>query len=189
MPEQVGLTGILGVKGAEYTNTDQIKGDVHGVLLADNVLGINHDHFFVFYLDLDIDGESNSFVKNNLVTKRVTNDNSPRKSYWTVESQTAKTESDARVKLGLEPSELVVVNPNKKTKPGNNHGYRIIPGSLSSISLLSEDDYPQIRGAFSRYNVWVTPYDKSEKWAAGQYVDHSRGDDTLAVWSHRYNWF
>ena len=170
-----------------YTNTDQIKGDVHGILLADNVLGVNHDHFFAFYLDLDIDGEANSFVKNNLVTKRVTSHDSPRKSYWTIVSQTAKTESDARVKFGAnKSSELVVINPNKKTKPGHNYGYRIIPGLISSNPLLSDDDYPQIRGGYTKYNVWVTPYNKSEKWAAGQYVDQSRGDDTLAVWSLRY---
>ena len=101
-------------------------------------------------------------------------------------SETAKTEADARIKLGLKQSELVVINPNKKTKLGNKIGYRLVPGSVAQ-PLLSVDDYPQIRGAFTNYHVWVTPYNKSEKWAGGLCVDRSRGEDTLAVWSLRYN--
>lgn len=153
-------------------------------MLADNTIGVYHDHFFTYYLDLDIDGEANSFVKTNLETVRVKDHTTPRKSYWTVVKETAKTEADARVNFGFKPSELVVVNPNKRTKQGNQIGYRLIPGSVMHPLLVS-DDYQQIRGAFTNYNVWVTPYNKTEKWAGGLYVDRSRGDDTLAVWSLR----
>lgn len=153
--------------------------------MAENTIGVNHDHYLNYHLDLDVDGEANSFVKTHLVTKRVPENTTPRKSFWTVSSETVKTDTDARTKLGLKAAELVVINPNKKTKTGNNLGYRLIPGSVSS-PLLLEDDFPQIRGAFSNYNVWVTPYNKSEKWAGGKFVDQSRGEDTLAVWSLRW---
>ncbi|KAL7220465.1 hypothetical protein ACSBR2_013362 [Camellia fascicularis] len=180
----VGLTGILEVKGVSYTHTDQIKEDGHGTLVADNTIGVYHDHFLTFHLDLDVDGETNSFIKHKLETRRVANNISPRKSYWTVVSETVKTELDARIQLGLKQEELVMVNPKKKTKLGNPIGYRLFPGSAVT-SLMLKDDYPQIRAAFTNYNVWVTPYNKSEKWAGGVFVDQSQGDDTLAVWTLR----
>lgn len=175
---------MLEIAAAKYTHINQMEEEVYGTLVADNSIAVNHDHFLTYHLDLDVDGEANSFVKNNFVTKRVTDPSIPRKSYWNVVSETAKTEADARIHLGMKPADLVIVNPNKKTKPGNTIGYCLIPGSFAN-PLLVEDDYPQIRGAFSNYNVWVTPYNKSEKWAGGPYVDQSRGDDTLAVWSKR----
>ncbi|CAL5395470.1 unnamed protein product [Camellia sinensis] len=161
----------------EFKPSGSIKVEVG--LTADNTIGVYHDHFLADYLDLDVDGEANSFVQNKLETRRVTNSISPRKSYWTIISETVKTELDARIQLGLKQEELVMVNPYEKTKLGNRIGYHLIPG-LAASSLLSDDDYPQIRGAFTNYNVWVTPYNKSEKWAGGLYVDQSRGDDTLA---------
>ncbi|XP_050284902.1 amine oxidase [copper-containing] alpha 2, peroxisomal-like [Quercus robur] len=179
-----GLTGILEMKGVIYTHTDQIKENVHGTLLAENTIGVYHDHFLTYYLDLDVDAEDNSFVKNNLETIKLINHSSPRKSYWTIVSEIAKTESDARIQFGLKLAELVVANPNKKTKVGNNVGYCLIPGSATR-PLLLYNDYPQIRGAFTNKDVWVTLYNKSEKWAGGLYVDQSQGDDTLAVWSLR----
>ncbi|KAI3469547.1 hypothetical protein Pfo_026210 [Paulownia fortunei] len=180
----VGLSGILAVKGSTYTHKDQIEEEVYGTLVSENVIGTRHDHFLSFYLDLDIDGEANSLKKTHLQTVGVTDESSPRKSYWKVVNEVAKTESDAKIRLGSEATEIIVVNPNKKTKVGNDIGYRLIPGSAVG-PLLLKDDYEQIRGAFSNYNVWVTPYNKSEKWAGGLYVDQAHGDDNLAKWTLR----
>ncbi|RID49948.1 hypothetical protein BRARA_H00709 [Brassica rapa] len=182
----VGLTGVLEVKPVEYVHTSEIKeDDIYGTIVADNTVAVNHDHFVTFRLDLDVDGKDNSFVRTKLVTKRTQKSvGTPRKSYWTTNRKVAKTEAEARVKLGLRAEELMVVNPNRRTKHGNEVGYRLLPGSVSG-PLLTQDDYPQIRAAFTNYNVWITPYNKSEVWASGLYADRSQGDDTLAVWSQR----
>ncbi|CAJ1941202.1 unnamed protein product [Sphenostylis stenocarpa] len=180
----IALSGILEIKGVDIKHKDEIKSDQHGILVSANSIGVYHDHFYIYYLDLDIDGEQNSFEKTSLKTVRVTDGSSKRKSYWTTETETAKSENDAKIIIGNAPGELSVVNPNKKTAVGNDVGYRLIP-AIPAHPLLTDDDYPQIRGAFTEFNVWVTPYNRTEKWAGGLYVDHSHGEDTLAVWTKK----
>ncbi|PWA82040.1 primary amine oxidase [Artemisia annua] len=179
----VGLSGVLETKAATYTNADQIKEETFGPLVASNRIGNNHDHFITYYLDLDIDGEDNSFVKANLRAKKAKS--SPRKSYWRVIRKTLKTEDEARLKIGMDASELLVVNPNKKTKLGNHVSYRLMTGQ-PAVSLLMDDDFPQIRASYTKYQVWVTAYNKSQRWAAGFYADRSTGKDGLAIWSRRH---
>ncbi|CAN6209822.1 unnamed protein product [Urochloa humidicola] len=188
----VSLTGILEMKASWYTHVDEMNHDAHGTLVAENTVATFHDHFITYHLDLDVDGTKNSFVKNTMVQKRNTGDpatggaRTPRKSYWTVRRDVAETESDGRVDVnGAPPADLLFVNPGKKTKTGYDVGYRLIPGGATAASLLADDDYPQRRASYTKKQVWVTPYNRSEKWAPGLYAEQSTGGDSLAAWSEK----
>ena len=75
---QVGLSGILEAKASTYTHKKQVKEGIYGKLVMKNTIAINHDHYITCYLDLDIDGEKNSFVKGKMKTMR-TDGSTPRK--------------------------------------------------------------------------------------------------------------
>ncbi|KAH0648734.1 hypothetical protein KY285_033982 [Solanum tuberosum] len=176
------------VKGSPYVNMNQVNQNeyLYGTLLSENIIGVIHDHYVTFHLDMDIDGPSNnSFVKVNLQKEMTSPGESPRRSYLKAVRNVAKTEKDAQIKLKLyDPSEFHVINSNKKSRVGNPVGYKVVPGGTAA-SLLDHDDPPQKRAAFTNNQIWVTPYNESEQWAAGLFVYQSQGDDTLAVWSDR----
>lgn len=188
---QVSLTGILEMEATLYTHVDQIKHDAHGTLVAENTVAVFHDHFVTYHLDLDVDGTKNSFVKNTMVRMRNSGDpetggaKTPRKSYWTVRRDVAETEADGQVDVNGAPADLLFVNPGKMTKTGYEVGYRLIPAGATAASLLADDDYPQRRASYTKKQVWVTPYNKSEKWAPGLYAEESTGDDNLAAWTKK----
>ncbi|GMI64028.1 COPPER AMINE OXIDASE1, COPPER AMINE OXIDASE GAMMA 1 [Hibiscus trionum] len=184
---KVGLSGMLMVKGSPYNSLYQVPNQdvMSGPLISENVIGVVHDHFITFHLDMDIDGANNSFADVKLVKEHGLPGESPRKSYLRVQRKVAKTEKDARIKLKLyDPSEFHMINPSRRSRLGNPTGYKIVPGGTAA-SLLDHDDPPQLRSAFTNNQIWVTLYNKSEQWAGGVLVYQSRGDDTLAVWSER----
>ncbi|KHG18384.1 hypothetical protein F383_06942 [Gossypium arboreum] len=181
---KVGLSGMLMVKGSPYHQAPN-QDAMSGPLISENLIGVVHDHFVTFHLDIDIDGANNSFVNVNLVKERSLPGESPRKSYLKAKRKIAKTEKDAQIKLKLyDPSEFHMINPSKRSRLGNPTGYKIVPGGTAA-SLLDHSDPPQLRSAFTNSQIWVTPYNKSEQWAGGLLTYQSRGDDTLAVWSER----
>lgn len=110
------------VKGTPLENIHQApnQDDMSGTLVSENVIGVVHDHFITFHLDLDIDNTDNSFVKVNLVKEETLTGQSPRKSYLKAKRNVAATENDAKIKLKLyDPSEFHVINPLKRSRLGN----------------------------------------------------------------------
>ncbi|XP_048501204.1 amine oxidase [copper-containing] gamma 1 [Beta vulgaris subsp. vulgaris] len=184
---EVGLSGIAVVKGTTYKNMEEVpeEEDLYGTLVSENSIGVIHDHYIAFYLDMDVDSPNNSFVKVDIRKQETSPGESPRRSYLKTTRNVAKTEKDAQIKLNMyQPSEYHVINPSKKTRVGNPVGYRLVPGS-NAASLLDSEDPPQRRAAFTNNQIWVTPYNQSEVWAGGLFVWQSHGDDTLATWSNR----
>ena len=60
--------------------------------------------------------------------------------------------------------------------------YQIKPGA-NAVPLLDADDWPQRRGAFTNYHLWVTPFRDAERHPAGDFPNQGKGDDGLAVWT------
>jgi len=181
----VGATGVIETKPTiqekapdhEYPGTPE-----YGQFVGPHTMGVDHDHFFSFRLDFDVDGQNNSFLTDRLVRQRLDND-PMRKSIWVAEPSVAAHEKDAILDIQLDkPSVWMFINPSVKGPLNHPTGYQVMPG-VTAKSLLSPDDPPQKVGAFSEHQFWVTPYNENERYAAGLYPISSKGDDGLAVWT------
>jgi primary-amine oxidase len=188
----VGATGIIETKAVKEkmpTMDHTIGGggpgeakDEYGHFVGENTVGVNHDHFFSFRLDLDVDGQNNAFMADRL-EKRELPASTHRKSIWVTKPTVAKTERDAMIDIHMDrPSMWMFVNPNVHGPLGYPTGYEIMPGN-TVWSLLDPDDGVQKVGAFSNHQLWVTPYRPDERYAAGVYPIQSKGDDGLAAWT------
>lgn len=190
----VGATGILEVKAVKDQRADgelspglvgkdtDGKEVQFGQLVAPGTDGVDHDHYFSFRLDLDVDGVNNSLMVDKLVPFKLPDAAKGRKWIWAMKPEMLKTEGDAKLNVSIEhPAMWRFANEGVKNSLGQNTSFEIMPGE-TGISLLPSTEWPQKRAGFSEHNLWVTPYDPNERYVSGVYVMGSKGEDGLTEW-------
>jgi len=181
----VGSTGIDEVKAVSARNYAGDRNDdaAYGSFVADHTVAVNHDHFFCFKLDMDIDGTRNSFETEQLRKVRAGKD-SLRTSFWVAEPKVAEVESQAKLNDDMhQPAIWRIINPDETNALGYPVGYELVPGH-DATDMLDPDDYPRRRAGFADYQLWVTPY-TNEFAAAGPYPNQSKGGDGLPAWTRQ----
>jgi primary-amine oxidase len=183
----VGATGILEAKGvaARTQNDASAAADTtYGPLVAPQLVGVDHDHFLSFRLDVDIDGGANTLLRERLAPMTVDGENG-RRSLWRVVDTAVDTEGPVDAD-GHGAAEIwKIINPDLRNGLGEPPGYEL-HAEHSVTSLLTPDDFPQRRAAFSGSALWVTAYDPKELYAAGSYPNQSRGGDGLPAYAAQH---
>ena len=177
-----GVEQVKAVKSRTIADDQDGRDTAYGRMVADHTVAVNHDHFFSFRLDLDVDGPENSFLYEHLKPKS-TEGESPRPSVWFVDSRIAETEREARLRINLErPALWRVINPHVKGPVGYPVSYQLKPGR-NAVFLLSPEEMPQKRAGFTQFHLWATHYNPGERYAAGTYPNQSKGGDGLPSWA------
>jgi primary-amine oxidase len=177
---RVGATGIdalKGVRSASMADPTAAADTAVGTLVAPNLVAVNHDHFINFRLDLDVDGPDNTLVRDAYVKQRL---DGARRSIYRIETEPVATETG--IALGHQVAKWRVLSTEAKNGMGNPTGYELVHHAHTPL-LMDEDDWPAKRGAFAGKDLWVTPYDPGQRYAGGDYVFGSKGDDGLAEWT------
>jgi primary-amine oxidase len=173
----VGATGLDAVKGvaASSMNDPTAAEDTrHGTLIAPNLVAANHDHYFNFRIDFDVDQPVNHFGTMDIVPAEVAAD-AARRSLWTVEETMPDSDLDARYKLSaMEPRVFHVANPDREGYLGHTPGWMIHHGNVAHGPFDFANDPPMKRNAYIEYSVWVTPHDPEQRYARGQVRDAER---------------
>lgn len=181
---RVGMTGILEVKATEEPDAFEpaSAADAYGRFVDQNLVAVNHDHYFSYRLDLDIDGTSNRFVTDRLVTRRLPKSH-PRRSLWVREEHVAGSEEQAKIDIDLkQPALWRVLSNERRNAVGYPTSFQLLPGR-NAATLLSKDDYPRRRAGFIDHNLWVTPQRDGERFAAGEHPTLSEPGLGLPAWT------
>jgi primary-amine oxidase len=175
---RVGAYGIIATKGvaAQKMQDASARQDTQfGTLVAPNLVGVNHDHFMSFRVDLDVDGQDDRLVVDKFVKQRLTN-NPLRHSLWRVERSVVDRE--AALDSMHDPMWYRVESRSRRNAMGNPTSYQLVPGH-SDLSILDSDEPQQQRASFSAAPLWVTRYNPNETFAAGVYPNQNRNVEGL----------
>jgi len=177
-----GLDAVKGVASKSMKDETAAQDTRHGTLIAPNLVAANHDHYFNFRLDFDIDQPNNSFMVSHLEAVDAPAD-SPRKSLWGVRNTMVKSEQEGRFRISaMEPKLFHIMNTNRESYLGHQPGWMIHHGSVAYGPFDFANDPPMKRNAYIEYSVWNTAYDPAQRYAGGKYAVGSDGSDTLAEW-------
>jgi primary-amine oxidase len=176
--------------GAPLARGDRSRRDVapgerpYGRLVEENLVAVNHDHFFSFRLDLDVDGEINSFVVDELRATRPRHA-SPRTSVWVAEPRILSGELEARLRRDpARPAIWRAINASRIGRSGRPVGYELrLPDPAAA--LVDPDDPAAARAGFAQQHLWVTPYSAAERYSAGDYPNQGPPDQGLPTWTAR----
>jgi primary-amine oxidase len=146
--------------------------DGHGTVVAPHIVAPNHQHWFCFRLDMDVDGPANTVSELSVRPAAAG-------AAFTLEERVLATEQEAACDLDLgSQRRWKVYNTGTRTALGHYPGYVLEPGE-NTVPLQAADSSIRQRAAFINHHLWVTRYKPEEQYPAGDYPTGSRGGEGL----------
>ncbi|WP_186628769.1 primary-amine oxidase [Rhodococcus sp. BP22] len=137
-----------------------------------------HQHLFSARLDMEVDGQTNTVTEVDAVPIPMGPDNPwgnafrPQKTTITCESNGQRLADNSKARVWH------ITNPEKQNRLGQDVGYALHPEG-QPVLLADPSSSIAGRAAFATKHLWVTPYDKKERYPAGDFVNQHPGDSGL----------
>ena len=167
-------TGIDATKGVFSASLDDARAaeeTLTGTLIAPYRLGVNHDHFFSYRIDMDVDGVNNTFVRQRLVSAQQPTD-APRQGIWKVQQERVLSEQQAQTTMKVDkPALLTFTSSTARNEMGYPTSYQLM--FPNTHPLVTMDDVIYQRAGFLKNNLWVTRYKRDELFSTGFAVNQS----------------
>jgi len=174
---EIKLTGILSTGAIEPGRQPDF-----GTLIAPGLFAPNHEHYFSVRMDMRVDGDANNLYEVDSVAEPAGPSN-PRGNAWRTQRRHLRTEAEAqRVGDPVHGRSWLVTSATTTTALGAPPAYRIEPGAYT-VPLWQDGSQQAARGGFATKQLWATPYDPAERYAAGDYVAQNPGPDGLVAYT------
>jgi len=155
-----------------------------GTVIDNRTYAPFHQHFIVARLDLDVDGEANTVYAAEAAPVPTGPDN-PHGLALTQKLTRLRSESE-----GIQDYDWArqrtwkVLNDNVANGLGAPVGYKL--EASAAIPALIDPNSPVVRRARAiEHTLWVTPYNRDERWPCGEFPNLSVEDSGLPVWTAR----
>lgn len=170
---EIKLTGIIqtmAVKDGEKPATAD--------LVARNLAGPIHQHFFCVRMDLDIDGAANT-VSEVETRPLPSGPDNPYDNAFEAVATPIRSEADAgRSVHSPTARHWRIANPGRTNAVGEPVAYALFPGETTDM-MAGEASSVAKRAAFARKQLWVTREAPDELYAAGAYPSQTTGGDGI----------
>ena len=173
---EVKLTGIM-------SNGAVLPGEKPrwGELVAPQVYGPIHQHFFNVRLDMAVDGLANSVYEVNTVADPPGPENPPHNAFHTEATLLASEAQAQRLVDPLRGRFWKIVNPSVRNRLGEPVGYKLVPGE-NVLPFAGPEASVTKRAGFMTRHLWVTRHDARERYGAGDYPNQHPGGAGLPTY-------
>jgi primary-amine oxidase len=154
----------------------------HGTLIAPQLSAMYHQHFFCARLDFDVDGLENTVREVNSEALPWGDENPHGGAFIQVERPLTSEQEAQRLADPGAGRFWKVENPTVKNSLGQPVAYKLIPGS-AIVPFAQPEASISRRAAFMAKHLWVTPFDPSERYPAGDYPNQHPGGAGLPEWT------
>jgi primary-amine oxidase len=172
---EIKATGIVLTQGAGAANAD------YGVIVAPGLIATHHQHFFCARFDMEIDGERNSVYEVNTETVPRGPGNPHGNAFRPVLTRLEREPTARRTVDAASARYWLIANDGIRNGLGERVAYKLVPGA-TAVPFFHADSDVDRRASFLRHNVWVTHYDRRERFPAGEYPNQHPGGDGLPAY-------
>jgi len=152
----------------------------YGAEVSPGVLGHIHQHIFCARLDLAIDGDSNSVVQIDTLQEPAASPQNPWGNAYYHNESLLEFEQGCDENLSS-MRYWKFINSNKRNAVDKPTAYKLEPTSTVT-PMVQPFSLSGRRAAFTMHPLWITPYDKTEYYPAGDFMNHSDGSSGLAAY-------
>lgn len=184
------LNGIAHIRVVERVTDDPgsadetYQGNYFGTIVEPHVEANNHQHFFIFRLDLDIDGQNNSVGEMNTIAVPKGPEN-PYGNAIVGKMDMFKNELEAKRLANASSSRMwMVMNHHVKNKFNHMSSYMLMP-SPGVVPLAEVGSSLYNRAAALYHHFWTTPYMADEMYPAGDFPSSNQKNEGLPKWTQQ----
>jgi primary-amine oxidase len=179
---EVVLSGIMNVSGGRAFDSTHAEGHAQtGHVVAPQVNAPNHQHFFSYRLDLDVDGQANTVY--SMDAAAVSADRNPKGELFVMSERPLATERAAASDVSFASARAWrVVNTHTRNALGQFTGYTLVP-CAATPAFARPGSAPMRTAGFIAHQLWVTPYAPNELYAAGEFQNLALDNQGLPTWT------